>query len=287
MFPDTPEAASDDNEMRRATESAKAAMDERRFLDAFYCWIALQQRFPGHPEAYQAAGVALRALRATEPGRPMALERVIAGGIPLDPAGSIAIVGNSPNVAGRGYGPAIDSHDTVVRINRAWNKLHPADLGMKTDVLFLGHFPAQYIDDYKQIVPGCKMILSFMRNWENLALLGLDWGQVFFINSFRAFHTRGVYKALARYLGPGMTHPRPPRSGITMLGLMMLLGKGEHPIDIYGMEDRNMTGANWREHLHSDGAIGTYSHLKFHCPVELEFEMLQRMKDKGLVRIHT
>lgn len=272
--------------LEQAAEAARAAMNDGNHLEAFYRWLDIQHRSPGHPEAYYSAGQALRALR-NHGDMKMELESNIYGGIPLKGDGTIAIVGNSPNVKDRGYGAEIDKHDTVLRINRAWNKINEADLGAKTSVLFLGHFPKKYINDYKKITPHADNILSLMSNWENISQLGTDWGKVFFVRNYRPFFMRGVYKILGSYIGKDLVHQRAPRSGICMIALMLLLGKGQTPIDLYGFEDRDNTGPGWKEHLYSDGAVGNFTHVKYHCPPELEFEMLRRLREKGLIRINT
>lgn len=285
MLSETEKNITEDGLLSEAEAAARLALAEERFLEAFYRWTDIQFRFPGHADAYYAAGQALRALRAPAP-QSAELEKFIYGGIPLKPDSRIAVVGNSANVKGRDLGKEIDQHDVVLRINRAWNKQNPEDLGLKTSILFIGHFPQKYLGDYKTIVPGCDSILSSMRNWENLSQLGLDWGQVYFLRGYRSFFSRGVYRILSHFIGGDLVHNRPPRSGIAMISLMLLLGKGQHPIDLYGFEEQDRTGPDWKEHLHSDGAVGTFTHLKYHCPVELEFEMLRRLKEKNLIRIN-
>lgn len=50
----------------------------------------------------------------------------------LNISGSIAVVGNSPNILGKGFGSTIDTYDNVVRFNHAKVKGMEADVGSKT-----------------------------------------------------------------------------------------------------------------------------------------------------------
>lgn len=50
----------------------------------------------------------------------------------------VALVGPASSLKGQGYGPLIDSHDIVVRINHAWPLPEDAaeDIGRRTDVIY-------------------------------------------------------------------------------------------------------------------------------------------------------
>lgn len=51
---------------------------------------------------------------------------------------SVALVGSAESLLGSSWGPAIDAHDIVVRINQgAFAAIHPASTGVRTDYVFL------------------------------------------------------------------------------------------------------------------------------------------------------
>lgn len=50
-------------------------------------------------------------------------------------ARSLAVVGNAPTILEYANGPLIDSHDVVVRFNRATTAGHEAQMGARTDIL--------------------------------------------------------------------------------------------------------------------------------------------------------
>jgi hypothetical protein len=53
-------------------------------------------------------------------------------------SGSVALVGNATSLRASTFGPQIDSHDCVIRINQgAFVALDPGSTGVRTDVLFM------------------------------------------------------------------------------------------------------------------------------------------------------
>lgn len=50
--------------------------------------------------------------------------------------GQCALVGSSSILSGKGYGPDIDKHDTVIRVNRVPTPEYFADFGNKTSIFF-------------------------------------------------------------------------------------------------------------------------------------------------------
>jgi hypothetical protein len=280
--------AAPSNEVVDGTIEAQSAMESGDWIDAFFRWTALQHTAPEFEDAYVNAGIALRQLRQWPNGRQYsALTNDVAGGLPLDPNDSVAIVGNSGNILGSKYGKEIDDHGCIIRINRARTIGYEADVGSRTDLLYINQFKPEHEDDYRSIVPNVKHMLTRKRNIPRLRNIGIDWGRVSFFNNYEGFTRRRVYRILRRYVGEGIVDPRPPRSGIIMITCMLLLNNGKRTIDLYGFEDEDITGPNWSEHYYPGGATKSYEHLKYHCSVELEFKIISALKASSLIRLQT
>ncbi|CAK6961087.1 CMP-N-acetylneuraminate-beta-galactosamide-alpha-2%2C3-sialyltransferase 1-like [Scomber scombrus] len=63
-----------------------------------------------------------------------------------------AVVGNSGNLRGSHYGPLIDSHDVVIRINKGHTKGYEADVGTKTTHRIMYPESAMDLDDSTHLV---------------------------------------------------------------------------------------------------------------------------------------
>lgn len=61
---------------------------------------------------------------------------------------SCAVIGNSPNLLGKGYGELIDSHDAVIRMNRGPTKGYESDVGTKTT--FRVSYSPYYVNEAKE-----------------------------------------------------------------------------------------------------------------------------------------
>lgn len=284
----TESSATVDSAFEAQSADALSAVERGDWVDAFYRWTALQHYAPEFADAYVNCGIALRRLRQW-PGAQeySALTTDIAGGLPANFDSSVAIVGNSGNILGRNYGKEIDEHRYIIRINRARTNGYEEDVGSRTDLLYINQFRRDQEDDYRSIVNGVRHILTRKSNIPRLRNIGIDWGKVSFFHNYEGFTRRRVYRILRRYVGDGIVDPRPPRSGIIMITCALLANNGKASIDLYGFEDTNITGPNWIEHYYPGGATQNYEHLKYHCPVALEFKIIGILKDLSLIRIRT
>jgi hypothetical protein len=89
---------------------------------------------------------------------------------------SVAIIGNSDNIIGKYYGPEIDSHDIVVRINYAprFFRSYKQDSGTKFDVFIAG---ISRIDLIKSLIGNDSPIVLFLAPWTDpnkIAGFGID-----------------------------------------------------------------------------------------------------------------
>uniref|UniRef100_A0A4W6DNN0 ST3 beta-galactoside alpha-2,3-sialyltransferase 1 n=1 Tax=Lates calcarifer TaxID=8187 RepID=A0A4W6DNN0_LATCA len=63
-----------------------------------------------------------------------------------------AVVGNSANLKGSRYGPLIDFHDIVIRINRGRTKGYEADVGTKTTYHIMYPESATYLENTTRLI---------------------------------------------------------------------------------------------------------------------------------------
>ncbi|XP_028814272.1 CMP-N-acetylneuraminate-beta-galactosamide-alpha-2,3-sialyltransferase 2 isoform X2 [Denticeps clupeoides] len=110
--------------------------------DVYYWWVMLQPQFKPH----SIKQVLLR------------LFQVIPGRSPYgswDPARCLrcAVVGNSGNLRGAGYGPVIDSHNFIMRMNLAPTVGYEVDVGSHTTHHFM------YPESAKNLAPNVSFVL--------------------------------------------------------------------------------------------------------------------------------
>jgi hypothetical protein len=73
-------------------------------------------------------------------------------------AGSVAIVGNGPSLAGAGHGAAIDAHDVVLRFNYPSLRGHEADVGRRTDAMLVARAKRPLLRELMAREPGYRRV---------------------------------------------------------------------------------------------------------------------------------
>ncbi|XP_029023328.1 CMP-N-acetylneuraminate-beta-galactosamide-alpha-2,3-sialyltransferase 1-like [Betta splendens] len=110
--------------LRRFNESVEVFLSEGSNLSAasFYWWKYLQTE----PRGFTTFSETVKFLFRIFPPNPQVLERT------PEQCRTCAVVGNSVNLKGSGYGRLIDGHDVIIRINRGKTLGYEADVGNRT-----------------------------------------------------------------------------------------------------------------------------------------------------------
>lgn len=188
----------------------------------------------------------------------------------------VAIVGGAPNIAGRGLGEGIDSHDLVVRLNLMLPDGRESDLGSRTDVRFIGCTLLE------------KHIPYFSRLEVGSVVMSTDKNFCFFKDQGRSvclFHRDVPFIALwwmRRILGVKNLR-KPPRSGIVFLFLILKLSR-PRSVRLYGFSRQGEGGMEVLDYR-TEGVIQYDSDLyvKNHCDAASEIELLSVLQKAGLV----
>ncbi|MEM5469109.1 glycosyltransferase family 29 protein [Celeribacter marinus] len=129
---------------------------------------------------------------------------------------TVAIVGNARDLARTGYGPEIEAHDVVIRINRA---PMPAEIshGVKTDWLAM----ATRVSRRERARIGAKRLMWFSHKRKRL-----DWSVA--ISDGFYLHPRADYSRLEQALD------RQPTTGAMLIDLIAKSPAAQ--IDLYGFD---------------------------------------------------
>ncbi|WP_311268509.1 glycosyltransferase family 29 protein [Sphingobium sp. WCS2017Hpa-17] len=203
-------------------------------------------------------------------------------------ADDVAVVGSSSILLNAGNGPRIDAHRTVVRFNRAQLDGFVSDVGSKTDLLYVAEtIIPEKAEAYRRnfATMDCP-ILTKLDNVDFLVEHGVDPARCYFHKDFEEFVRKRCFSIINRMIDKRYKHKRPPRSGITILSLLLGPKLPEKPVDIYGIEVEDIQQKGWKTHFFARSSAHTYQHLGWHCPPELEFEVLNAMADQGAIRIN-
>jgi hypothetical protein len=187
----------------------------------------------------------------------------------------VAIVAGSPQLVGKGKGREIDGHDLVVR----FNLFHPTgrenDLGVRTDVRFVGCTLVDKHMPYISNLMGAEQIITTSKNYSFMKDLDVK------CLYFPAFAPILSFDWLAKVCQGKLERVRsnrPPRSGIVFLSMLMKYGAPAR-ITLYGF---SMSLVHARQVIdYTAPCISTYDadrYLINHCDPAIEVSLLRQLK---------
>lgn len=192
----------------------------------------------------------------------------------------VAIVAGSPQLIEKGKGREIDSHDLVVR----FNLFHPADrendLGVRTDVRFVGCTLLDKHMPYVSRLMGAGQIVTTMKNYNfmkslNISCLYYPVETPSFSFDWMAEACQGKLKRIC--------DNRPPRSGMVFLSMLMKYGAPAR-VTLYGF---SMSLEGVRQVIDYAGSgVTTYDpdrYLINHCDPAVEVDLLRQLERLGKV----
>ena len=201
---------------------------------------------------------------------------------PLELNGSVAMVGNSDALLGRGLGEAIDSHDNVIRFNLCdLNPKYKHDVGSKIDYCLFSlnistHKYPHSKQEHLRFVQLCRKtsIICYPDHTKNVR----KFNRKPYIKTIEYAQINQVYRQL---LGPGaiqFPQNHHPRNGIKLLAC--LICEGIRPV-LYGfdLEDR---GEN-KHYFDNELQIETVQNFG-HMPSR-EYQLLEQLIDRNLIEV--
>ncbi|XP_028317736.1 CMP-N-acetylneuraminate-beta-galactosamide-alpha-2,3-sialyltransferase 1-like, partial [Gouania willdenowi] len=186
---------------------------------------------------------------------------------------SCAVVGNSGSLKKSHYGPLIDLHDVVMRINRGQTKGFEADVGSKTTHHIFYPESAKKLDNSTQLV------------FVPFKIADLKWLFKKFNSQKRsAVDSMISNKDLVRILNPAFikyVHEewldkkgRYPSTGFLILALSMQICD---QVDVFGFgADQN---GNWHHYFEKKTSLKTGPHAGLH-----EYETIERLDQKEKIK---
>uniref|UniRef100_A0A8C5D750 ST3 beta-galactoside alpha-2,3-sialyltransferase 1 n=1 Tax=Gouania willdenowi TaxID=441366 RepID=A0A8C5D750_GOUWI len=173
---------------------------------------------------------------------------------------SCAVVGNSGSLKKSHYGPLIDLHDVVMRINRGQTKGFEADVGSKTTHHIFYPESAKKLDNSTQLV------------FVPFKIADLKW---LYIQN----HVRILNPAFIKYVHEEWLDKkgRYPSTGFLILALSMQICD---QVDVFGFgADQN---GNWHHYFEKKTSLKTGPHAGLH-----EYETIERLDQKEKIKLFT
>lgn len=198
---------------------------------------------------------------------------------------SIAVIGNSPRLGQERNGERIDAHDVVIRINDGRTTGFEAFGGVKTDIRFVGvPIKERYWTFFRELDEP-STIVTRVENEPILKDLGYRGDPIYYPG--KDVHTHAALPILSHFVETGEYPRKPPRSGIVILSWLSPFFEQNVPISLFGFEIEPRKAGE--EHYYKDGrdfgrALQHWDDA--HCPMEVEFAVLGRLRDKGCIHFY-
>ncbi|XP_077582003.1 ST3 beta-galactoside alpha-2,3-sialyltransferase 8 [Stigmatopora nigra] len=195
-----------------------------------------------------------------------------------------AVVGNSGNLLKSGHGELIDSHASVIRMNKAVTRGFEKDVGNRTTHRFL--YPESAVD----VDHGVRLVLLPFKTrdlqWLTSALSTGDVQMTYVRVKARVTADKDkvlvVSPAFFKYVHERWTerHGRYPSTG--MLALIYALHACDQ-VSVFGYgADRQ---GNWHHYWEVDRHAGAFRKTGIHSG-DFESEVIQRLAREGKIRLH-
>ncbi|NP_001303812.1 CMP-N-acetylneuraminate-beta-galactosamide-alpha-2,3-sialyltransferase 2 isoform X1 [Latimeria chalumnae] len=241
--------------------------------DVYYWWLMLQPQF----KPYNLKNVLGK------------LFEIIPGMNPYnswDPQSCrrCAVVGNSGNLHGSGYGKAIDMHDFIMRINQAPTVGFEADVGSRTTHHFM------YPESAKNLAPNVSFVLVPFKTLDLLWITSaLSTGEIRFtyapVKQFLRVDKDKVQiynPAFFKYIHDKWTehHGRYPSTG--MLVLFFALHVCDE-VDVYGFGADSR--GNWHHYWENNRYAGEFRKTGVH-DADFEAHIIDSLVQIGKIRVY-
>lgn len=199
--------------------------------------------------------------------------------------GDIALIGNGPRLIERQDGAKIDACSVIVRITDGRWQGFEAHAGSRTDIRFIGVPLKARLQPFFRELNEISRIVSPDFNKDVLEAMP-HLKTVEYFPNFNRLRSQ-AFRQLRSVVEVETIPEKNPRSGIVLLSLMTELMQRGRLIRLFGFDTEMRSGG--AEHYYQDGrklddVLKTWD--DFHCPMEVEFALLHRMRDKGLIEIN-
>lgn len=214
------------------------------------------------------------------------LDAVVRERGPLPAAGSCAVVGNSGNLRGAGYGTEIDAFDTVIRLSHAPTQGFESDVGTRSTFHFTyrsiawdkGFDPRARVlyfsvgnEDFQRII----RYLQFRRKQNVQNSDARSKFDLLPLENLNIVHPDFIYYVQKRWLGGARGHPSTGMIGI-VFGLHLC-----DSVDVYGFgADRD---GNW-DHYYDPAHVSRRKSA--HHSFDAEAELRTLLQQEGRIRVH-
>ncbi|XP_077453634.1 CMP-N-acetylneuraminate-beta-galactosamide-alpha-2,3-sialyltransferase 2 [Stigmatopora argus] len=241
--------------------------------DVYYWWVMLQPQFKPH----NIQQVLLR------------LFQVIPGRSPYgswDPSRCLqcAVVGNSGNLRGAGYGPTIDGHNYIMRINLAPTVGYEEDAGSRTTHHFM------YPESAKNLAANVSFVLVPFKTLDLVWITSaLSTGQIRFtyapVKQFLRVDKDKVQifnPAFFKYIHDNWTrhHGRYPSTGMLVL-FFALHVCDEVNVFGFGADGRG----NWHHYWEQNRYAGEFRKTGVH-DADFEAQIIQQLAEAGKITVY-
>lgn len=195
---------------------------------------------------------------------------------------TVALVGNSSELHENQYGPLIDSHDVVIRMNYRSIEGEALHLGTKTTIRFIG---CTLTDEYMHFVDKFENDTLIITTDKNRDILRLKKRKILFYKKRIPWKALKIIKANCEINIPDKSISKPPRTGIVCLSIL-LKAKKYKKLTLFGMATEVQSALGYISNEGKPSSYNLENLLNCHGDIALEIEIIQNLVHQKLIAVY-
>jgi hypothetical protein len=196
---------------------------------------------------------------------------------------SVAVIGGSPGLIGKGLGDKINNFDVVVRLNLLVPTGRERDYGSRTDIRFIG---CTLLNKHSKFVDNLSHEQALISTEKNKVFFSGRRKNIFFHHKSLPMKSLNFFTKLTGVSIPKSSCSKPPKSGFVFLSLLLRYGKPK-TIGVFGFSLKSEDA--WLVVDYRKGNIINYDSahiLGNHSTPDVEINALNVLAEHGFISVY-